>query len=83
MAVSQSPEAELEKLQTAVSDIQGFVQAVRRDINFNLDEDSGRVVINVTEATSGDVIRQIPSEEALRLAENLSEIRSVLFEAEA
>ena len=49
----------------------------------NLDEDSGRVVINVTEATSGDVIRQIPSEEALRLAENLSEIRSVLFEAEA
>ena len=58
-------------------------EAVRRDINFNLDEDSGRVVINVTEATSGDVIRQIPSEEALRLAENLSEIRSVLFEAEA
>ena len=49
----------------------------------NLDEDSGRVVINVTEATSGDVIRQIPSEEALRLAENLSEIRSALFEAEA
>ena len=66
-----------------MSDIQGFVQSVRRDINFNLDEDSGRVVINVTEATSGDVIRQIPSEEALRLAENLSEIRSVLFEAEA
>jgi len=73
----------VEKLQAAVSDIQGFVQSVRRDINFNLDEDSGRVVINVTEATSGDVIRQIPSEEALRLAENLSEIRSVLFEAEA
>ena len=66
-----------------MSDIQDFVQSVRRDINFNLDEDSGRVVINVTEATSGDVIRQIPSEEALRLAENLSEIRSVLFEAEA
>ncbi|MAK72915.1 MAG: flagellar biosynthesis protein FlaG [Pseudomonadales bacterium] len=82
-AVGQSPEAEREKLQAAVSDIQGFVQSVRRDINFNLDEDSGRVVINVTEATSGDVIRQIPSEEALRLAENLSEIRSVLFEAEA
>lgn len=82
-AVSQSPEAEREMLQSAVSDIQDFVQSVRRDINFNLDEDSGRVVINVTEATSGDVIRQIPSEEALRLAENLSEIRSVLFEAEA
>lgn len=82
-AVQQPAEVEREQLQAAVSDIQNFVQSVRRDINFNLDDDSGRVVINVTEATSGDVIRQIPSEEALRLAENLSEIRSVLFEAEA
>ena len=82
-AIEQSAEVEREQLQAAVSDIQNFVQSVRRDINFNLDDDSGRVVINVTEATSGDVIRQIPSEEALRLAENLSEIRSVLFEAEA
>jgi flagellar protein FlaG len=48
-----------------------------------LDDTSGRVVVNVTEASSGDVIRQIPSEEALRISENLSEIRSLLFEAEA
>lgn len=82
-AVEQSAEIDREQLQAAVSDIQDFVQSVRRDINFNLDDTSGRVVINVTEATSGDVIRQIPSEEALRLADNLSEIRSLLFEAEA
>tara|TARA_R110000764_G_scaffold112134_5_gene198957 strand:+ start:3597 stop:4001 length:405 start_codon:yes stop_codon:yes gene_type:complete len=82
-ALEQSPAVERDQLQAAVSDIQNFVQSVRRDINFNLDDESGRVVVNVTEATSGDVIRQIPSEEALRLAENLSEIRSVLFEAEA
>ena len=82
-AVEQSAEAERDQLQAAVSDIQNFVQSVRRDINFNLDDESGRVVINVTEAISGNVIRQIPSEEALRLAENLSEVRSVLFEAEA
>ncbi|MGB3596139.1 MAG: flagellar protein FlaG [Pseudomonas neustonica] len=82
-AVEQSTEVGREQLQSAVADIQDFVQSVRRDINFNLDDESGRIVINVTEATSGDMIRQIPSEEALRLAENLSEIRSVLFEAEA
>lgn len=82
-AVEQSPEVERDQLQTAVSDLQDFVQSVRRDINFNLDEESGRVVVNVTEAASGDVIRQLPSEEALRLSENLSEIRSLLFEAKA
>lgn len=72
--------AELEK---AMSNIQEFVQSVRRDINFSLDDGNGRVVVKVTDATSGDVIRQIPSEEALKLAENLSEVRSLLFQAEA
>ena len=79
----QSVNTDREALDAAVSDMQSFVQSVQRDINFNVDDSSGRVVINVTEATSGDVIRQIPSEEALRLSENLSEIRSLLFKAEA
>lgn len=82
-ALAQPSEIAEDELKLAVSDIQDFVQSVRRDINFQLDDSSGRVVVNVTEASSGDVIRQIPSEEALRLSENLSEIRSLLFEAEA
>jgi len=71
------------ELETAMSNIQEFVQSVRRDLNFSLDEGDGRVVVKVTDATSGDVIRQIPSEEALKLAENLTEVRSLLFTAEA
>lgn len=76
-------EVDRDAIDAAVSDMQNFVQSVQRDINFNVDDSSGRVVINVTEATSGEVIRQIPSEDALRLSESLSEIRSLLFKAEA
>ncbi|CDZ93856.1 MULTISPECIES: flagellar protein FlaG [Pseudomonadaceae] len=72
-----------EQVESAVSTIQEFVQSVRRSINFAVDDGSGRVVVKVTDAGSGDVIRQIPSEEALKLAENLSEVRSLLFKAEA
>lgn len=72
-----------EDIEAAVASIQDFVQTVRRDLNFSLEEGSGRVVVKVTDAGSGDVIRQIPSEEALQLAENLSEVRSLLFKAEA
>lgn len=71
-----------ERIQEAVSSIQEFVQSVRRDINFSLDDSSGRVVVKVTDTKSGDVIRQIPSEEALKLAESLSEARSLLFTAQ-
>lgn len=71
-----------ERIREAVDNIQEFVQSVRRDLNFSLDDSSGRVVVKVTDSSSGDVIRQIPSEEALKLAESLSEARSLLFSAQ-
>lgn len=72
-----------EPVEDAVIAIQGFVQSIRRDLNFSLDDSSGRVVVKVTDGASGEVIRQLPSEEALRLAESLEEVRSLLFKAEA
>ena len=82
-AVTPAREVSREQVEDAVATIQEFVQSVRRSINFAVDDGSGRVVVKVTDAGSGDVIRQIPSEEALKLAENLSEVRSLLFQAEA
>lgn len=70
-------------VEDAVSTIQQFVQTVQRNLNFSLDDSTGRVVVKVTDGLSGDVIRQIPSEEALRLAESLEQARSLLFKAEA
>ncbi len=72
-----------EEVEDAVSTIQQFAQSVRRNLEFQLDESSGRVVVKVTDGESGDVVRQIPSEDALRLAESLDEVRSLLFKAEA
>lgn len=82
-AVTPAQDVSREQVEDAVATIQEFVQSVRRSINFAVDDGSGRVVVKVTDAGSGDVIRQIPSEEALKLAENLSEVRSLLFKAEA
>lgn len=72
-----------EQVLAAVTDMQDFVQATHHNIQFQLDENSGRMLVKVTERDTGEVIRQIPSEEAVRLAESLSEIRSLLFSAEA
>ena len=84
-APSFTPPAEQarEPVEEAISSIKQFAQSIQRNLNFALDESSGRVVVKVTDAVSGDVIRQMPSEEALRLAESLEEARSLLFRAEA
>jgi flagellar protein FlaG len=79
---AQSQAASL-PVETAVSSIQAFAQSIQRNLNFSLDDSTGRVVVKVTDGVSGEVIRQIPSEEALRLAESLDEVRSLLFKAEA
>ena len=79
----QGAEASRNQIQGAVSTIQQFAQSVRRNLEFQLDDSSGRVVVKVTDGESGDVVRQIPSEDALRLAESLDEVRSLLFKAEA
>lgn len=69
-------------LDEAVSNIESFVQSIQRDLHFSLDSDSGRTVVLVTDS-EGETIRQIPSEDLLRLAERLEEARSLLFTAEA
>ena len=36
-----------------------------------IDQDSGRTIVTVKDKSTGEVVRQIPSEEVLRLAHNL------------
>lgn len=79
----EDSEQTYKQVDNAVTSIQSFVQNIQRDLNFSVDDSSGRVVVKVTDRASGDVIRQLPSEEALRLAESLEEVRSLLFKAEA
>ena len=69
-------------VEKAVSQIQEYVQTARRNVNFSLEDELGRVIVKVTDAESGKTIRQMPSEEALRLAERLDEVRSLLFSAQ-
>ncbi len=67
----------------AVERIRTQVQNLQRDLNFSVDDSSGQVVVQVLDGDSGKVVRQIPSEDILRLAERLDEMRSLLFEAKA
>lgn len=69
-------------LEKAVTDIREFVQATQRNLNFSIDDSTGQVVVKVIATDSGEVIRQIPSETALKLAQNLSDAGSLLFQTQ-
>ena len=72
-----------DELKEAVSNVEAFTQSIRRDLKFSLDDESGKVVVKVTDSKTGEIIRQMPSEEALKLAQRLEEARSLLFAVKA
>lgn len=63
-------------IESAVAEISDFVQAQNRQLAFSIDEKSQRQVVRVTDSESGDVIRQIPSEEVLALSERIKELQT-------
>jgi len=75
--------ASAEEMQSAVSKLNDHIQIVRRNLQFSIDEESGRTVVKVMDAETEEVIRQVPSEEALKLAKHLEEIKGLLFKAKA
>ena len=64
-----------EKLQVAVSQINDHMQNLQRNLTFSVDEVTGKDVVIITDSESKEVIRQLPSEEALELARRLVENR--------
>ncbi|MDR0440380.1 MAG: flagellar protein FlaG [Candidatus Accumulibacter sp.] len=72
-----------EGLQEAVEKIQKFVSMAACNIEFSIDEDSGRTVVKVVDRETKDVVRQIPSEEMLDLAQALDKLQGLLIKQKA
>lgn len=67
------PATEEVDLAAAVSHLNDFVQTVQRELQFEVDSEKGQTIVKVVDQSSQKVIRQIPDEVALRLAENLQQ----------
>ncbi|QFU00136.1 flagellar protein FlaG [Halomonas sp. THAF5a] len=52
-------------------------------VEFELSEASSRLVTRIVDRESGELIRQVPSEEVLRVAERLDELQGRLIHLEA
>jgi flagellar protein FlaG len=64
-----------EQIESAVSQLSEFVQTNNKQLNFSVDEGSDKQVVKVIDTESGEVIRQIPTEEVLKLSERLQDLQ--------
>lgn len=70
-AAAQSGTPESAVVEKAAAKMEEYARSVGRSLQFRVDEGSGRVVVSVRDPSTGELIRQIPSEAALRIAQGL------------
>lgn len=80
--VNNSPKSE-DQVKQAVQKIQGTVDNLAHNLRFSIDEDTGKTIIKVMDVHTEEVIRQIPSEEAVEIARTLDKVQGLLFNGKA
>jgi len=68
------------QLAQAVDNLNKRFKDSHTDLRFSVDDDSGRMVVSVVDTTDGTVLRQMPTEEALRVSKALDKALGTLIE---
>ncbi len=68
-----------EVVEKALSKLNEIANSQKKELNFHYDERIDKIVVRVVEVNTEKVIRQIPSEEFIRLSLKLDEIIGLLL----
>lgn len=67
-----------ESVAKAAEEMQHFVSSMGRNLNFSIDGETGYHIVRVTDPSTGEVIRQMPSDEMLRLAHSFAQLSALV-----
>ena len=68
------------KIESVTRQIDSFLRSQNHQLQFRVDQGSGKMVVTVTDGETGEVIRQVPGEEALKMAERIEDMTGLLDE---
>jgi len=72
-----------EVIAKAAQQIQNFVQSMGRNLNFSIDDTTGYHIVTVVNPETNEVVRQLPSEELLKIAQNMAQLKNALVSQKA
>jgi len=67
-------ETSLELVKSAAAQGNSILQATNRNLEFQVDESTKKVVVKIVDSKSGDVVRQIPSEDMLAFIKRMQDL---------
>ena len=71
----------LEEVQAAVKTLNAAMRKAPTSLHFSMDNASQRLVVNVTDKNTGELLRSLPGDAILNFAENLESLKGVIFDA--
>lgn len=77
------PKQRSEQVKQAFEQVKAAVAPLAQNLQFSMDEESGKTVVRVVDTTTQTVIRQIPSEEILQIAKELDRVQGMLLRSKA
>ena len=78
--VTQESRAAIAK---AALEIESFMQSMGRNLNISVDGNTGYHVVTVSNPATGEVIRQMPSPELLKIAQSLPKYSGLMLNTKA
>lgn len=83
VAASQSSSTlpSAQALQEAAKQLNKVAAANASTVEFSVDSSTDQAVVKVVDKSNGDVIRQIPSQEALDLAQSINQMQGLILRA--
>lgn len=83
IATAQGEPVSLEQLNAVVAFISETVGQRSIATEISVDEDLGRVVIQINDKETGELVRQIPGEAFLEIAKRMEDLKGLLYDDKA
>ena len=80
---SAQVKAQQQALQQALEELNQQAAQSKLSVGFNLDKASGMQYVQVTNANSGDVVMQFPSNKMLDIAASIEQLKGMLYNKKA
>lgn len=78
-AATTAAAIDLARVHEALDSINSVMRVMNRGLKFSVDADTKAVVVKVIDRETGEVVRQIPAEEALRIKHALHQLQGLLI----
>jgi len=81
--VNEASQPTREVVAKAAAQLQEFVSSMGRNLSFSVDQSTGYNVVRVVNPDTGELIRQLPSEELLKISRDFQRLNNVLVSQKA